>query len=105
MVAGSDEFVKLVHERGVYGVEESGVRTKLRWFRDKRGVVRWGIEVADGDVEWVDAPEKDMDDADDEVSLKRFWKSFQRTLVLCYCMSSSALSSCTCLPEFIHLAS
>lgn len=62
MVAGSDEFVKLVHDRGVAGLEESDVKTKLGWFKDKRGVVRWGVEVADVDVEWVDAPEMDIDD-------------------------------------------
>jgi hypothetical protein len=54
MVAGSDEFVKAVHENRV---EIDNSRTRLGWFRDKRGVVRWGVEVVDGDVEWVDGPE------------------------------------------------
>jgi hypothetical protein len=79
MVAGSDEFVERVHMRGVRGVAKSDVRTKLGWFRDKRGVVRWGIEVADGDVEWVDAPEKDGDDVEVGWSWKRFWASWQKT--------------------------
>ncbi|KAH7095344.1 hypothetical protein FB567DRAFT_512389 [Paraphoma chrysanthemicola] len=61
MIAGSDEIVHMVHERGVDGIEKSGVMTKLGWFRDKRGVVRWGIELVGGDVEWVDGPDEDED--------------------------------------------
>ncbi|KAH4190089.1 hypothetical protein HBI95_221750 [Parastagonospora nodorum] len=75
MTAGSDEFVNLVHEKGVAGLENSDFKTKLGWFKDKRGVVRWGVEIADGHVEWVNAPEKDVDDSD-ESSWKRFWKIF-----------------------------
>jgi hypothetical protein len=49
MVAGSDEFVDLVHEGSI---EKSGVRTRLGWFKDKRGEDRWGIEVVnDGQEE------------------------------------------------------
>jgi hypothetical protein len=48
MVAGSDEFVDLVHEGGI---EKSNVRTRLGWFKDRRGVDRWGIEVVDGNGE------------------------------------------------------
>jgi hypothetical protein len=58
MVAGSDEVVSMVHERGVEGMKQSGFMTRLGWFRDKSGVVRWGIEVVGGDVEWVDGPEE-----------------------------------------------
>jgi hypothetical protein len=57
MVAGSDEVIRMVHERGVEGMKKSGVMTRLGWFRDKRGVVRWGIEVVGGNVEWVDGLE------------------------------------------------
>jgi hypothetical protein len=59
IVAGSDEFVNLVHAQGVQGLEKIGMKTRLGWFRDRRGVVRWGIEVVDGDVEWVDGPDKE----------------------------------------------
>tara|TARA_R110002003_G_scaffold68_14_gene6178 strand:+ start:13859 stop:14128 length:270 start_codon:yes stop_codon:yes gene_type:complete len=62
MVAGSDEVVTLVHERGVEGMKKSGVMTKSGWFRDSGGVVRWGIEVVGGDVEWVDGPERMEED-------------------------------------------
>jgi hypothetical protein len=58
MVAGSDTLVRLAHERGEEGLEKSGVMTRLGWFRDRRGVVRWGIEVVDAEgIEWLDGPE------------------------------------------------
>ncbi|KAH7085695.1 hypothetical protein BKA63DRAFT_575008, partial [Paraphoma chrysanthemicola] len=73
MIAGSDEIVHMVHERGVDGIEKSGVMTKLGWFRDKRGVVRWGIERIGGDVEWVDGPDEDEgeDESKDEEPVPR----------------------------------
>lgn len=62
MVAGSDELVRWVHEVGVEGMERAGIKTRLGWFRDKRGVVRWGVEVVDGSVEWVNGPEQQAQD-------------------------------------------
>ncbi len=56
MVAGSDELVKLVDEDGIEGMEKAAVKTRLGWSRDKRGVVKWGVEVVDGNVEWFDGP-------------------------------------------------
>jgi hypothetical protein len=56
MVAGSDELKRLMHEQGLEHLETCSVETRLGWFRDKRGVVRWGIEVVDGDVEWLEGP-------------------------------------------------
>ncbi|KAH6629098.1 hypothetical protein C7974DRAFT_312103, partial [Boeremia exigua] len=56
MVAGSDELVRLVNEIGVEGMEKAGIKTRLGWFRDKRGVIRWGVEVVNENVEWVEGP-------------------------------------------------
>jgi hypothetical protein len=58
MVAGSDELVRWVNEVGVEGMERAGIKTRLGWFRGKRGVVRWGVEIVDGNVEWVDGPDE-----------------------------------------------
>jgi hypothetical protein len=71
MVAGSDELKRLVHEQGVEGLEKCDVETRLGWFRDKRGVVRWGIEVVDGDVEWLEGPESsaEIEDVQDDNSI------------------------------------
>ena len=63
MVAGSDDFLQLVHERGVEGLKKNDVITRLGWFRDRRGIVRWGIEIVDAEgVEWVDGPEESVED-------------------------------------------
>jgi hypothetical protein len=78
MVAGSDELVGLVHEHGIIGVENSGVKTRLGWFKDKRAVARWGIEVADGHVEWMGAPEENMDDRKDRGALTSLWAKLRR---------------------------
>ncbi|KAF3048700.1 hypothetical protein E8E11_007746 [Didymella keratinophila] len=40
MIAGSDELVRWVNKIGVEGMERAGIKTRLGWFRDKRGVVR-----------------------------------------------------------------
>lgn len=53
MVAGSDELVKLIDEIGIEGMKKAEVTTKLGWFRDKRGVTRWGVEVVNKNVEWI----------------------------------------------------
>jgi hypothetical protein len=54
MIAGSDELLHMAHKMSIEEMEKSGVQTRLGWFRDKRGAVRWGVEVADEIVEWVD---------------------------------------------------
>jgi hypothetical protein len=57
LVAGSDELLKIVHE-GVDRPENSAVSTQLGWFKDRRGTVRWGVEVVSAEgVEWLDGPE------------------------------------------------
>ena len=59
LVAGSDNFLELVEERGIALKKDREVQTMLGWFKDKDGEVRWGIEVVGGrdPVQWVDAPE------------------------------------------------
>ena len=60
LIAASDNFLRLVHERGVDLKKDTEVKTMLGWFKDRDGVVRWGVEVVGGRdaVEWVDAPKK-----------------------------------------------
>jgi hypothetical protein len=57
LVAGSNNLLELVHERGVELKKADDVKTMLGWFKDKHGDVRWGVEVVGGRdaVEWVDA--------------------------------------------------
>jgi hypothetical protein len=60
-VAGSENLLGLVREGTAKELEKNGnVWTRLGWFKDGRGVIRWGVE-AEGrhgmqPVEWVDPP-------------------------------------------------
>jgi hypothetical protein len=58
LIAGSDNFLELVAERGVDLKKNRDIKTMLGWFRDRDGQVRWGVEVVGGRnaVDWVDAP-------------------------------------------------
>jgi len=73
MVAGSEGLIGLIEEQGIEGFAKSGRLTKLGWFRDARGDVRWGVELVDAEgVEWVDGPEEgtSMGHADEESSIQ-----------------------------------
>lgn len=57
MVENSHALRAQVERRDLKELERSGMRTRLGWFRDGEGALRWGIEVVDGDgVEWVEKP-------------------------------------------------
>ncbi|CAN9349166.1 unnamed protein product [Alternaria alternata] len=58
LVAGSDQLMRLVEERGVGLKKANDVKAMLGWFKGRDGEGRWGIEVVGGSeaVEWVDAP-------------------------------------------------
>jgi hypothetical protein len=60
LVAGSDNLLDLVQEKGVDLKKNKDIQTMLGWFRDRNGEVRWGVEVVGGRnaVEWVDAPKQ-----------------------------------------------
>ncbi|KAF2117412.1 hypothetical protein BDV96DRAFT_644835 [Lophiotrema nucula] len=58
LTAGSDNFLRMVQQRGVEFKKEKNIKTKLGWFKGRDGEVRWGIEIVGGrdPVEWVSAP-------------------------------------------------
>ncbi|KAH7070940.1 hypothetical protein FB567DRAFT_211696 [Paraphoma chrysanthemicola] len=58
LVAGSDNFLALVADKGVHLKRNRDIKTMLGWFRDTDGHIRWGVEVIGGPnaVDWVDAP-------------------------------------------------
>ncbi|PVH96556.1 hypothetical protein DM02DRAFT_115979 [Periconia macrospinosa] len=60
LIAGSENFLDLVQERGPALKKDGNVKTQLGWFKGRDGEVRWGVEVVGGrnPVEWVDAPMK-----------------------------------------------
>lgn len=64
LVAGSERYLSLARERGAAGLQDSkDFSTRLGWFRNGSGEVRWGIELVnddngDGDaVQWLSAEE------------------------------------------------
>ncbi|KAF2009514.1 hypothetical protein BU24DRAFT_401289 [Aaosphaeria arxii CBS 175.79] len=58
LVAGSENFLSLVQQRGLTLRRDRDIKTKLGWFKGKDGEVRWGVEIVGGPdaVEWVDSP-------------------------------------------------
>ncbi|KAH4125371.1 hypothetical protein HBH47_061270 [Parastagonospora nodorum] len=60
LVAGSDNFLELVAEKGVELKKSRDIQTMLGWFKGRDGQVRWGVEVVGGRnaVTWVDAPKQ-----------------------------------------------
>ena len=61
LVAGSDNLLHLVQERGLALKRDKEVRTMLGWFKRRDGEVRWGVEIVGGPnaVEWVDSPREE----------------------------------------------
>ncbi|KAJ4291613.1 hypothetical protein N0V90_009508 [Kalmusia sp. IMI 367209] len=60
LVAGSDNFLSVVQERGVALKRDENMRTRLGWFKGSDGQIRWGVELVGGRkaVEWVEAPKQ-----------------------------------------------
>ncbi|USP74676.1 hypothetical protein yc1106_01950 [Curvularia clavata] len=58
LLAGSDNLLELLQERGFEVKKAEDISTMLGWFKDRSGEVRWGVEVVGGRnaVEWVEAP-------------------------------------------------
>ena len=60
LVAGSDNLMRLLQQKGVGLKQNRDIKTMLGWFKGKDGEVRWGIEVVGGRdaVDWVDSPKQ-----------------------------------------------
>lgn len=55
LIAGSDNLLRLVRERGPEALSRStDVLTQLAWFSDSRGEVRWGVEIVDSQGNVID---------------------------------------------------
>jgi hypothetical protein len=58
-ISGSDNLLELVKKIGIQGLEkETSVLVRLGWFKDRKGMIRYGIEAEGGkdmrEVEWVE---------------------------------------------------
>jgi hypothetical protein len=51
LLAGSDHLASFVQEPGFAKIRCSDQESRMSWFRDKRGIVRWGVELVEA-VEW-----------------------------------------------------
>jgi hypothetical protein len=50
LIAGSQRLLELVEEKGIDElIKEDNIYTRLGWFRDTEGNMRWGIEVVEND--------------------------------------------------------
>jgi len=59
MIAGSDELLERVQRYEMEELKRSELETRLGWFRDRRGHVRWGVEFTDAlEIEWLEKPTK-----------------------------------------------
>lgn len=60
LIAGSNNLLDLVENKGVELKRNRDIKTMLGWFKDREGQTRWGIEVVGGRsaVSWVDAPKQ-----------------------------------------------
>lgn len=47
LIAGSDNMLAMLKEKGVEGMMKENVNMKLRWFQGDDGAQRWGIEIVD----------------------------------------------------------
>ena len=46
MIAGSDELLDLVGRQSITDLKRTNdIETSLGWFTDRRGTIRWGVEV------------------------------------------------------------
>jgi cell division GTPase FtsZ len=55
LIAGSEELLAHVQGKSPQELSRSEVRTQLGWFKDRAGVVRWGVEIEDA-VEFFERP-------------------------------------------------
>lgn len=54
LVVGSERYLELARARGATGLrEDKNFRTSLGWFRTRSGEIRWGIELADINVDFL----------------------------------------------------
>ncbi|KAF9697965.1 hypothetical protein EKO04_004197 [Ascochyta lentis] len=57
LVEGSEGLLWFAQRHDIKTLRESGLKTRLGWFKDRGGAVRWGIELIDAPgVEWIEKP-------------------------------------------------
>lgn len=57
LIEGSEGLLWFAERHDIRTLRESGMTTRLNWFKDRAGTTRWGIELVDAPgVEWIEKP-------------------------------------------------
>jgi hypothetical protein len=56
LIEGSEALLQCAERHDTNMLTDNGLRTRLGWFKDREGVVRYGVENAPG-VEWIEKPD------------------------------------------------
>jgi hypothetical protein len=58
LIEGSEALLQCAERHDARMLMDDGLRTRLGWFKDREGVVRYGIEIVDAPgVEWIGKPD------------------------------------------------
>jgi hypothetical protein len=58
LIEGSEALLQCAERHDTNMLTDNGLRTRLGWFKDREGVVRYGVEIADAPgVEWIEKPD------------------------------------------------
>jgi hypothetical protein len=57
LIEGSEALLQCAERHDANMLTDNGLRTRLGWFKDREGVVRYGVEIVDAPgVEWIEKP-------------------------------------------------
>jgi hypothetical protein len=57
LIEGSEALLQCAERHDTNMLTDNGLRTRLGWFKDREGVVRYGVEIVDAPgVEWIEKP-------------------------------------------------
>jgi hypothetical protein len=58
LIQGSEALLWYAERHDVKKLRESGLKTRLDWFKDRGGAVRYGVELLDAPwIEWIEKPD------------------------------------------------
>ena len=57
LIEGSEGLLWFAERHDIETIRESGMSTRLGWYKDRSGTTRWGIELVDAPgIEWIEKP-------------------------------------------------
>lgn len=83
LIQGSDGLLWFAERHDIKTLRESGMSTRLGWFKDRNGTVRWGIELVDAPgIEWIEEPRTFEMDRVQQSSSHDLYQSTSETSVI-----------------------